>query len=365
MQWQSLSQKSFRHEASIAVDAARSPVREQPATISERRRAAADPARRKLTILISSAGRRVGLMECFRSDAAELDIDLDIIAIDVLPDISPACHLANAAFSVPPCTAQDFVDSVHSICFANAVELVVPTIDPELDVLSRHKSRFAEIGTELALSSPGLVRLASDKLETAHFLAAAGIPVPRTAAFNREIFDAADWKWPLILKPRIGSASRGAMVVNCPEAVPHSQIAEDYIVQEYMRGEEYTVNVFFDRQEQLCCAIPHVRREVRAGEVSKGTTRRHARLERIAHRLAEVLPSPRGALCFQAIATDDERVGIFEINARFGGGFPLAHAAGARFSQWLLQEAAGLPSAANNAWREGVTMLRYDAAVFC
>jgi hypothetical protein len=30
-----------------------------------------------------------------------------------------------------------------------------------------------------------------------------------------------------------------------------------------------------------------------------------------------------------------------------------------------LQEAAGLPSAANNAWREGVTMLRYDAAVFC
>src|SRR5262249_3765028 len=240
MQWQSLSLKSSRHEASIAVDAARSPVREQPVTISERRRGAVDPARRKLTILISAAGRRVGLMECFRADAAELDIDLDIVAIDVLPDISPACHLANAAYSVPPCTAQDFVDSVHSICFANAVELVVPTIDPELDVLSRHKGRFAEIGTELALSSPALVRLASDKLETAHFLAAAGIPVPRTAVFNREIFDAADWKWPLILKPRVGSASRGAMVVNCPEAVLHSQIAEDYIVQEYMRGEEYT-----------------------------------------------------------------------------------------------------------------------------
>jgi carbamoyl-phosphate synthase large subunit len=320
--------------------------------------------RRKLTILISSAGRRVGLMECFRADAAELDIDLDIIATDVRPDISPACHFADAAFSVPPCTAPDFVDSIHSICFTNAVELVVPTIDPELEILSQHRNSFTEIGTELAVSSPEVVRLARDKFETTHFLSAAGIPVPRTAAFKNEFFEPADWKWPLVLKPRIGSASRGAMVVSCPEVVQHTKLAEDYIVQEYMQGEEYTVNVFFDRAERLSCAIPHVRHEVRAGEVSKGTTRRHARLERIAGRLAEILPSPRGALCFQAIAGDD-RVGVFEINARFGGGFPLAHAAGARFSQWLLQEAAGLPSGANNDWREGVTMLRYDAAIFC
>jgi carbamoyl-phosphate synthase large subunit len=321
--------------------------------------------RRKLTILISSAGRRVNLMECFRADAAEMDIDLDIVATDLRPDISPACYFADAAFPVPPCTAPDFIDTLHSICFSNAVELVIPTIDPELDVFSWHKNRFAEIGTQLAVSSPDLVRLASDKLETAHFLAATGIPVPRTAAFRTEVFEPADWKWPLILKPRMGSASRGAMLVSCPEAVRGVELAEDYIVQEYMQGVEYTVNVFFDRGERLCCAIPHVRHEVRAGEVSKGTTRRHARLERIASRLGEMLPRPRGALCFQAIAADDERVGVFEINARFGGGYPLAHAAGARFSRWLLEEAAGLPCTASNDWREGVTMLRYDAAVFC
>ena len=364
MQWRPHFRRSLEREPSTRDHTSRSPIRGQSADCRARGRATADPVRRKLTILISSAGRRVGLMECFRADAADLDIDLDIIATDMRPDISPACHLADAAFSVPPCTAPDFADSVHSICFSNAVELVIPTIDPELEVLSRHKKCFSETGTELAVSSPEVVRLAGDKLETAHFLAAAGIPVPRTAAFNNQIFEPADWKWPLILKPRIGSASRGAMIVRCPEAVRCAEFTEDYVVQEYMPGEEYTVNVFFDREERLSCAIPHVRQEVRAGEVSKGTTRRHARLERIAHRLAEVLPSPRGALCFQAIAGDD-RVGVFEINARFGGGFPLAHAAGARFSRWLLEEAAGLPLAANNDWREGVTMLRYDAAVFC
>jgi carbamoyl-phosphate synthase large subunit len=326
-------------------------------------RATAHPVHHKLTILISSAGRRVGLMECFRADATELDIDLDIIATDVRPDISPACHLADATFSVPQCSAPHFIESLYSICHSNAVELLIPTIDPELEILSQHKNMFAGIHTELAVSSPELVRLASDKLKTAHFLAAAGIPAPRTAAFENELFDPADWKWPLILKPRIGSASRGMIVATVPEAVCNRKFNEDYIVQECMRGEEYTVNVFFDREARLCCAIPHVRREIRGGEVSKGTTRHHARLERIATRLAEVLPSPRGALCFQAIA-DDDRVGVFEINARFGGGFPLAHAAGARFSRWLLQEAVGLTSSANNEWREGVTMLRYDAAVF-
>ena len=364
MQWQLHSRGSSR-EVSTRFHLSRPPMRMQPEPRNAQTPATLDRVRRTLTILISSAGRRVGLMECFRADAAELGIDLDIIATDIRPDISPACHLADAAFPVPPCAADDFVDSVHSICFSNAVELVVPTIDPELDLLSRHRNRFAEIGTQLAVSSPDLVRLASDKLETIHFLAAAGIPVPRTAAFKSETFDSADWKWPLILKPKVGSASKGAMVVSCPESVRGIEFAEEYIVQEYMRGEEYTVNVFFDRQERLCCAIPHLRHEVRAGEVSKGTTRHHARLERIANRLGSILPSPRGVLCFQAIAGDDERIGVFEINARFGGGYPLAHAAGARFSQWLLQEAAGLPCTANNDWRDGVTMLRYDAAVFC
>jgi carbamoyl-phosphate synthase large subunit len=42
----------------------------------------------------------------------------------------------------------------------------------------------------------------------------------------------------------------------------------------------------------------------------------------------------------------------------------LAHHAGATFAKWLLEEASGRPSSAHDNWREGVVMLRYDAAVF-
>ena len=71
-----------------------------------------------------------------------------------------------------------------------------------------------------------------------------------------------------------------------------------------------------------------------------------------------------GALCFQAIVTPARKAAVFEINARFGGGYPLAHYAGAQFSKWLLEDVLDRTSTANNSWRERVMMLRYDAAVF-
>ena len=111
-------------------------------------------------------------------------------------------------------------------------------------------------------------------------------------------------------------------------------------------------------------AVPHRRIETRAGEVSKGVTRRHPALERAAADLVGALPGMRGALCFQAIVDGSGEARLFEINARFGGGFPLAHRAGAPFSAWLLEDLAGLPSSAGNGWRDGVVMLRYDAAAF-
>jgi carbamoyl-phosphate synthase large subunit len=87
-------------------------------------------------------------------------------------------------------------------------------------------------------------------------------------------------------------------------------------------------------------------------------------LEQAARQLATVVPGAQGPLCFQAILTAAGRYGLFEINARFGGGYPLAHHAGARMSQWLLEEVCGLPVSAHDDWEAGVTMLRFDQAVF-
>ena len=62
---------------------------------------------------------------------------------------------------------------------------------------------------------------------------------------------------------------------------------------------------------------------------------------------------------------DPDRLTVIEINARYGGGFPLSLEAGADFPRWMLEELRGLPSTASpDGWRAGLVMLRYDAAVF-
>jgi carbamoyl-phosphate synthase large subunit len=319
---------------------------------------------RELRLLITSAGRRVELLQCFRAAASDLGVQLTIFGCDLDPQLSAACRLADQAWAVPRADDPDYADEVLAICRREGVSLLVPTIDPELAPLIEAEPGFAGIGVELAIGSASLVGMARDKLETARFLAAHDIASPRTAPLDRAAAVSPDWRFPLIVKPRHGSASRGVREV--ADAAELHAILEDepLIMQERLKGAEYTGNMFFDRSGTLRCAVPHERLQVRAGEVEKGRTRRMPMLEEMAIRIAEALPGPRGAMCFQAMVDEAGRTTVFEINARFGGGYPLAHRAGATMTRWLLEERLGLPSTAGNNWRENVAMLRYDAAVF-
>lgn len=316
-----------------------------------------------MNLIVTSAGRRNQLIECFREDAGRLGIPLRVLAADQHPECSPACLQADARFVVPQCTDAGYVPRLLEICAENEVGMLVPTIDPELVVLSAHQAEFAAIGTHVIVSQRDVVALCQDKFGTAKRLASAGIPTPKTLSLADYLRDPSALPQPVIAKPNSGSASVGIVRPRQPDELADLN-PEEYIVQELRQGREYTVNVFFDRAGRLHCAIPHERVEVRAGEVSKGVTRRMPGLEDAAQKLEAALPGARGPLCFQAIVARSGEIAVFEINGRFGGGFPLAHRAGARMSQWLLEEVNGLPLSAHNAWRPGVRMMRYDAAVF-
>jgi carbamoyl-phosphate synthase large subunit len=99
--------------------------------------------------------------------------------------------------------------------------------------------------------------------------------------------------------------------------------------------------------------------------VTKAVTVRSSALEDVAARVAERLPGAYGPLTVQVFSDEDGGLAVIEVNARFGGGFPLAREAGADHPRWLVEEVAGLTSTADRgAWRPGLVMLRYDAAVF-
>ncbi|MFI2765852.1 ATP-grasp domain-containing protein [Ruegeria faecimaris] len=320
-------------------------------------------ARKCLAILITSAGRRVGLLQCFRAAAERLDVDLTIIACDLNPDESAACALADHAAAVPRCDSPDYATSILEIVRQHGVSLVIPTIDPELMPLAQAAPAFANLGARVHVSPVNVIEVVRDKRLTIQKLSEAGVPVPRTLDHQELLERPQDISWPIFAKPSGGSASRGLDVFETLADVP-SEFPEPMIFQDKLNGPEYTINMFVDASGQLCTVIPHLRIQIRAGEVEKGETRRRNDLQTIAEGIAQALPDLRGVACFQIIDDPEHGPAVLEINARFGGGYPLADHAGAQFAQWLLEEVAELPSTANNNWRDGVKMMRYDSAVY-
>ncbi len=322
---------------------------------------------RRVTVALSSAGRRVELMRCFREDAAALGMEARILALDADPDLSPACQLADECFRVPPCTDETFLPFLCDVAREVGIDLLVPTIDTELPIFAAgkgHLERECGIG-QVVVSAPAVVALARDKYQLMLTLSGCGIPVPATARATDPPGRDRRLQGPVILKPANGSASRGIRRLPSAEALTEEERTPEYVVQQLLDGPEYTVNVFLGPSGELEAAVPHRRLAVRQGEVSKAVTERHPLLIDQAHGLARLLAplGARGPLCFQAILQDgDPRV--FEVNARFGGGYPLAHRSGARFTRRLLEWALGLPRSSLEQWQAGVLMLRYDSSVF-
>lgn len=303
------------------------------------------------------------MIECFRRSAAAAGIDLDVLACDIEPELSAACYAADRAFSVPRCDDPAFVDSMLKIAIDAGVDLVVPTIDPELAPLSAASDRFGAVGTRVHVSPPSVIEVVRDKVRTSEVLAAAGVPVPWTASLDTARAAADRLVWPLFLRPSGGSASRGIKVAYSPSDLPAAP-DEPMMLQQLLVGPEYTVNMFVDKNGELRSAVAHQRLRVRAGEVEKGRTERDPMFRALAEGVSRALPDARGVLCFQLIVDKMAGPRVFEINARFGGGYPLAHFAGAEYTRWLLEETVGLPSTAHDGWRSGALMLRYDAATF-
>jgi carbamoyl-phosphate synthase large subunit len=319
-----------------------------------------------LTVLISSIGRRSQLVSCFRRAFEQLGVHGRIIGVDSNPAYAPAAYLADDCIQVPPCTDPSFAGRVLSIAQQHSVSIVIPTIDTELPVYAASREQFRSRGIEVAVSGSGTIRIAADKAATNAWLNSHGISTVRQFNAQTVLSKIERWPLPVIVKPRCGSASIGVMKIASREmlkAALHSDVG--LLVEEFAAGQEHTINIFVDVHHRAVCAVPHRRIETRGGEVSKGVTVKNAALIELGKRIGRSLPDAFGALNVQCFVDEAGTMRVTEINARFGGGFPLAHEAGAVFPLWLLQPLVGLDNPATfDCWTDGLTMLRYDSAAF-
>jgi carbamoyl-phosphate synthase large subunit len=319
------------------------------------------------SVLISSAGRRAALIDIFRQAQAQAQPcgQGRVLAADASP-YAAALWQADAHFVVPPCTDASFVPTMLDLCARERVSLLVPTIDTELATYARHREDFLAVGTLLAISGPATIDIAVDKRSCHSFLVENGFPTVAQAEIADVRANPEKWRFPLIVKPVNGSASRGVVLANNASEFEIATGAVDVIAQRPAPGSEFTTDVFIDQNGQCRGAVPRERLAVRGGEVVKARTARIDPLIALVEKLAASLPDAFGVLNVQAFYDHDTgEMNVIEINPRFGGGFPLSDRAGAPFARWLVELSFDRAVSYEVApWQEDLVMLRYDAAAF-
>ncbi len=314
-------------------------------------------------ILFTCIGRRVSLLESFRRAARQLKISVAFFGTDTT-ELSPALQLCDKSFLVKPVTHPGYIKQLLGIVKKNKVGLLIPTVDLDLKVLAKNKSRFAALGCQVLVSAPEVVDICQDKRKSYRFLVRNGFDTPVTMS-ARAALARKRLTWPCFMKPWDGYASRGnAIVNNRRELLLFAKRIPNPVVQEFVEGPEYTCDVYVDFCLNVRCVVPRKRIEIRAGEVSKGQVVKDRRIMNEAVRLVEKLGAGPGVITLQLIVTNGH-MKFIEMNPRFGGGVPLSIKAGANFPKWILQELFNRKTNIRfDAFKDGLTMLRYDDEVW-
>ena len=315
---------------------------------------------RAMNILVTAASRRVPLVQGFTHALRTLGVPGSVIVTDVNP-LSPAVHVANRAYRVPMATDPAYLSELLAICEAEKIRLAVPTIDDELELFGAARDQFHAIGAIAACSPGSTAAICNDKHETCrvlqqHDVAAAISYLPHTLPANVAT--------PLFIKPRIGRGAVGAFPVKSRRELDFFlHYVPDPVIQEYLEGPEFTIDVLCDFNGQPISIVPRERVVIRAGVTDRGRTVRSEALTALAKAACRALRFV-GPINIQCRMRGNDPV-IFEINPRFSGGIPLTMAAGADFPKMLVKLAMGVAvEPAIGQYREELWMTSYESSMF-
>jgi carbamoyl-phosphate synthase large subunit len=311
-----------------------------------------------MNILITSAGRRVSLVRAFKNELVKLFPRGKVFTADMKAELSSACRKSDGYFSVVRVTDTAYSEDLIEICKNNNIKLVIPTLDTELISLAENINLFIDNGIQVVISSLEMVKICRNKKKLFQYFDSIGFP--RTKEIDSE-----NPEFPIFVKPIDGSSSIGTMVIK--EKSQYSKVLlEDtnLVFLHYLSPldyTEFTIDLYYNRQNKLICAVPRERIEVRSGEVSKSVTRK----DNLYTAILEVFSKCKGftgCITLQVFRrkNTDEITGI-EINPRFGGGYPLSYLAGANYPEYLIREyLLNEKIEFFEDWICNMLMLRYD-----
>ncbi|MFT6143897.1 MAG: carbamoyl-phosphate synthase large subunit [Myxococcota bacterium] len=196
------------------------------------------------------------------------------------------------------------------------VDVVVPTVDAELAITSALTAAFRVLKIAVLVAPEAALVSCLDKAKL--MAAAQGIvPVPAWEVVDAD-FIPERWELPVVVKPRVGAGGRGVRVIEHKEDWADVPRDGSLLLQEWLPGEEYSVDVLCSREGIVLAAVPRLRMKVDSGVAVASRTVRDPELQGIASALVEHL----GLSFVSNVQLRRDRNGVpklLEINPRFPG----------------------------------------------
>jgi carbamoyl-phosphate synthase large subunit len=308
-----------------------------------------------LRILITTIGRKVFLVRYLRE---QLGSEGYVVTAD-MSQRAPAGYFSNRFHQVPAIQDPNYLDRVLEIAALEKIDLVIPFKDTELGLFASRRKDFESIGAQVMLSDAQAVLDCEDKLRTASQFLRAGV-------MTAEIYtDSLPPRFPAVWKQRgLGVETSGCTIVRNREEIEAAKtFSPDGILQEYIPGPEYTLDVYCDHDFTPRMLVPRERIALRSFVTDVGRT---VAWEPFLDEVTRITRTFRlaGVVNIQAFRSGNANT-YLEINPRLSGGLHLSLRAGFDLVAALRNYCDGSPLPARlGEYHLGLTMARYDEAVF-
>src|SRR5690554_5697106 len=170
-----------------------------------------------LNVLLTCAGRRHYLATYFNQALGQsgwvVGTDMDLSA--------PALQACDAVHQVPGVFDQGYLDALKKVILAENIHMVFSLNDLEVGLLAENRAALEqETGATFYVPPVQTLDVFADKWRTFEFAREIGVAAPETFLTIAGVMDALELgqvQFPLIIKPRWGSASIGLYMVETQE----------------------------------------------------------------------------------------------------------------------------------------------------
>ena len=287
-----------------------------------------------MRILITGAGGAAAV-SVWKSLASEHELhmaDMDPLAAGLYL-VPPERRLI-----IPRGDTPELVPALYKACGERRIEALLPTVDAELAPVAAAGDSFRSIGVALPISPVECLRICRDK-QLLMEAVQGKVPIPANEPLTEAVAARVD-SFPRFAKPREGAGSRGVAKINSRADLDKQPKDGSVMLQEYLPGEEYSVDVYVRRDGRVIAAVPRDRMKIDSGIAVASRTLNVPDAMQSAIRTAEII-GIRGCANVQFKRAADGVFKLLEVNPRFPGTLPLTTAAGIDMPKLMVDELMG------------------------